>query len=52
MAKLSPKLRTVSKSISAYPLNQFNADFPYTLGQEIVYLLASKGRADLQGDEW
>ena len=48
----SPKLRTVTKSVSAYPLNQFNNDFPYILGQEIVYLLASKGRADLQGDEW
>lgn len=48
----SPKLRTVTKSVSAYPLNQFNSDFPYILGQEIVYLLASKGRADLQGDEW
>ncbi len=48
----SPRLRTVNKSVSAYPLNKFNSDFPYTLGQEIVYLLASKGRADLQGNEW
>lgn len=52
MAKQSPKLRTVTKSVSAYPLNQFNSEFPYMLGQEIVYLLASKGRPDLQGDEW
>lgn len=50
--KKSPRLRTVNKSISAYPLNKFNSDFPYILGQEIVYLLASKGRADLQGNEW
>ena len=48
----SPKLRTVSKSVAAYPLNQFNADFPYLLRQEIVYLLASKGRGDLEGAEW
>jgi len=48
----SPRLRTVSKSVSAYPLNKFNSDFPYILGQEIVYPLASKGRADLQGNEW
>lgn len=47
-----PRLRTVNKSIAAYPLNKFNSDFPYILGQEIVYLLASKGRADLQGNEW
>ncbi len=50
--KRSPKLRTVNKSVSAYPLNKFNSDFPYILGKEIVYLLASKGRADLQGNEW
>lgn len=48
----SPKLRTVNKSVAAYPLNQFNSEFPYILGQEIVYLLASKGRADLEGSEW
>lgn len=48
----SPKLRTVTKSIAAYPLNKFNSEFPYILGQEIVYLLASKGRADLEGSEW
>ncbi|HZJ74795.1 MAG TPA: hypothetical protein VFC87_08320 [Perlabentimonas sp.] len=48
----TPRLRTVSKSVSAYPLNKFNSDFPHILGQEIVYLLASKGRADLQGNEW
>jgi len=50
--KKSPKLRTVNKSVAAYPINQFNKDFPYILGQEIVYLLASKGRADLEGSEW
>ncbi len=48
----SPRLRTVNKSVSAYPINKFNAEFPYILGQEIVYLLASKGRPDLQGNEW
>ena len=50
--KQSPKLRTVNKSIAAYPLNQFAKDFPYILGQEIVYLLASKGIAVLEGSEW
>lgn len=28
----SPKLRTVNKSVAAYPLNQFSSDFPYVLG--------------------
>ncbi|NBC08153.1 MAG: hypothetical protein GVY26_13245 [Bacteroidetes bacterium] len=50
--KKRPKLRTVSKTKAPYPLNQFGSDFPYTLGQEIVYLLASKGRPDLAGNEW
>jgi len=50
--KQSPKLRTVNKSIAAYPLNQFDSNFPYELGQEIVYLLASKGRPVLEGSEW
>jgi len=48
----SPKLRTVNKSVAAFPLNKFDAEFPYLLGQEIVYLLASKGRPNLEGDEW
>jgi hypothetical protein len=50
--KQAPKLRTVNKSISAYPLNQFDKEFPYILGREIVYLLASKGRPVIEGDEW
>jgi hypothetical protein len=52
MDKQSPKLRTVIKSVPAFPLNEFNKDFPYLLGKEIVYLLASKGKGDLQGSEW
>jgi len=48
----SPRLRTVSKSVAAFPLNKFNYNFPYILGEEIVYLLATKGQADLQGNEW
>jgi len=50
--KQSPKLRTVNKSVAAYPLNHFDNNFPYTLGQEIVYLLASKGKPVLEGSEW
>lgn len=50
--KRHPKLRTVDKSIPPYPLNKFPNDFPYILGKEIVYLLASKGKPVLQGSEW
>jgi len=52
MAKQSPKLRTVNKTLPPYPLNQFGSDFPYILGREIVYLLASKGKGVLEGSEW
>lgn len=52
MEKKSPKLRTVNKSQPPFPLNQFGKDFPYKLGREIVYLLASKGKGVLEGSEW
>lgn len=48
----SPKLRTVNKSVPAFPLNEFPKDFPILLGKEIIYLLASKGKPELQGSEW
>ncbi len=48
----SPRLRTVSKSVAAFPLNEFPADFAHLLGKELVYLLAAKGKADLEGSEW
>lgn len=52
MGKQSPRLRTVNKSLPPYPLNEFGNDFPYILGKEIVYLLASKGKGVLEGSEW
>lgn len=47
-----PKLRTVNKSIAAFPLNEFPKDFPFLLGKQLVYLLATKGKGDLEGSEW
>ncbi|MEL6699942.1 MAG: hypothetical protein AAFP89_27210 [Bacteroidota bacterium] len=47
-----PKLRTVDKSSPPYPLNKFGKKFPYLLGKEIVYLLATKGKPSLEGEEW
>lgn len=52
MSKKSPKLRTVNKSLPPYPLNEFPKEFPYILGMELVYLLASKGKPILEGPEW
>lgn len=47
-----PRLRTVDKSLPPFPLNEFPKDFPFTLGKELVYLLASKGKPILEGPEW
>jgi hypothetical protein len=52
MNQKSPRLRTVNKSLPPYPLNRFPKEFPYILGRELVYLLASKGKAILEGPEW
>lgn len=48
----SPKLRTVNKSVSAFPLNDFPKEFPFLLGKELIYLLAAKGKPELEGAEW
>lgn len=48
----SPRLRTVNKAEPAFPLNAFPSGFPLLLGREIVYLLATKGRPDIEGAEW
>jgi hypothetical protein len=52
MERKSPKLRTVDKSLPPFPLNKFSKEFPFILGKEIIYLLASKGKAILEGPEW
>jgi len=52
MEKKSPKLRTVDKSLPPFPLNHFPKDFPFILGKELIYLLASKGTSSLEGEEW
>ncbi len=52
MAKNKPRLRTVDKSLPPFPLSEFPKDFPFILGKELVYLLASKGKPILEGPEW
>lgn len=47
-----PRLRTVDKSLPPFALNNFPTGFAFTLGREIVYLLATKGKAILEGNEW
>jgi hypothetical protein len=52
MERKLPRLRTVEKSVAPYPLNKFPANFGNTLGKELIYLLATKGRPTLEGSEW
>ncbi len=46
-----PRLRTVEKREPPYRLNQFPADFPFKLGRELVYHLATNTPA-LEGTQW
>ncbi len=47
-----PKLRNVQKYKPPYPLNNFPKDFALNLGREVVYHLASRGEARLEGSDW
>lgn len=47
-----PRLRTVEKYRPPFPLNEFPPDFGRKLGEELVYLLASRGAARLEGSDW
>lgn len=47
-----PRLKSVDKYKPPYPINQFPSDFAYRLGREIVYHLASRNSARLEGSDW
>lgn len=47
-----PKLRTVEKYSSLYPLNCFPKSFALSLGKEVVYLLSTRGTPRLEGSDW
>lgn len=48
----TPRLRNVEKYKPPYSLNKFPKEFAINLGREIVYLLASRGNARLEGSDW
>lgn len=52
MDKKSPKLRTVNKSVPPYKLNDFPSKFPYKVGEQLIYILATRGETDIEGKEW
>lgn len=52
MAKQTPKLRTVNKSVPPFTLNNFPKEFPYKVGEQLIYILATRGATDIEGKEW
>lgn len=48
---IEPRLRNVEKYAPPYQLNNFPPDFPFLLGKELVFHLASKG-SRLEGQDW
>ncbi len=47
-----PRLRTADKTPPPYPLGKFPKGMLHIIASEIVYLLCTRGRADLVGDDW
>lgn len=47
-----PKLRTVNKSVPPFKLNNFPGKFPFNIGEQLIYILATRGSADIEGKEW
>lgn len=48
----SPKLRSVEKVPAPYPLGQFPKGFAMSIGRQIIYLLATRSKPVLEGQEW
>lgn len=47
-----PRLKKVDKIQPPFPLNNFPADFPFKLGRQIIFLIATKSTPTLEGPEW
>jgi hypothetical protein len=48
-----PRLRTADKTLPLYKLNCFPKAFPYALGRELIYLIATRGGSvRLEGSDW
>lgn len=52
MEHREPKLRTVNKSTPAFELNKFTQIFPYKVGEQLIYILATREQTDIEGKEW
>ncbi len=52
MSQRLPKLRQAIKSTPLYPLNSFPSQFAKKLAESICVHIATRGEADLEGNEW
>lgn len=52
MDNQEPKLRSVNKSTPPYLFNKFPRDFPFKVGEQLVYILATRGETNIEGKEW
>lgn len=48
----SPRLRNVDKIPPPYSLNSFPKDFALKIGEQVIYILATKSVPVLEGSEW
>ena len=52
MSDKQPRLRRVDKTPGPYPLGVFPKECPYQLGRVVVYLLATRPSATIEGADW
>lgn len=52
MQNTGPRLRTAGKTHPLYAPNDFSKSFAMSLGKEIIYLLATRPDARLEGNDW
>ncbi len=52
MSPKYPRLRTADKVPPPYPLGKFPPNFGIEIGKRIIYILATKSSAALEGPEW
>lgn len=52
MLNFDPKLRSANKSVPAFPLNKFPDKFHFNVGEQLIYILATRGKVGIEGKEW
>lgn len=48
----NPRLRTAEKVPPPYPLNKFPKGFAVKVGRQILYVIATKNKPTIEGNEW